>query len=85
MLLQGTAGTARPLSSGVRFRVKGGHVADTLENRVKTEIDDLVRIGAEIVAFAGSAGSGLKQDWVIKASSWAVSYTHLTLPTILLV
>jgi len=45
-------------------------MADTLENRVKAEIDDLVRIGAEIAAVAGSAGSSLKQDWVIKASSW---------------
>lgn len=45
-------------------------MADTLENRVKTEINDLVRIGNEIVAFASSAQSGLRQEWVIKASSW---------------
>ena len=45
-------------------------MADTLEKRVKAEIDDLVRIGDEIAAAAGSSGSALGQDWVIKASSW---------------
>lgn len=41
-----------------------------LDTRVKTEIDDLVRIGDEISAAAGSTGGMLGQDWVIKTSSW---------------
>jgi hypothetical protein len=45
-------------------------MTNTLEKRVKAEIDDLVRIGDEIGAAAGSSGSTLGQDWVITASSW---------------
>lgn len=45
-------------------------MTDTLEKRLKAEIDALVRIGEEIAAKAESSGSKLGQEWVIKASSW---------------
>ena len=45
-------------------------MTDTLEKRVKAEIDGLVQIGDEISAAAGSSRTTLGQDWVIKASSW---------------
>jgi hypothetical protein len=45
-------------------------MGDTLEKRVKAEIDDLVQIGNEIAAAAGSSGITLGQVWVIKTSSW---------------
>lgn len=46
------------------------HMADTIENRVKAEIDELVQIGDEIAAAASLSSSTLGQDSVIKASAW---------------